>query len=205
MFQTVSSLQVIARGGDRFEGRSQWRSKYFHEAEQKENALSDTEIKVLTKTVVAEGEQSVAVDQAQATIINTGVVHGDIINVSTSQSLQDSTLTADNIGAALNLVNQLLSSELSKWIALQGVYRYLFNREVKFDETTQKNILTDKGHKPWFQGDLKFFLADNDRGRVGFKLTFNRGSLPPVFAQTKSFQFGLIFETSEDEPEATKP
>jgi len=90
-------------------------------------------------------------------------------------------------------------------VDLQGVYRYLFDREVKFDETTQKNILTDKGHKPWFQGDLKFFLADNDRGRVGFKLTFNRGSLPPVFAQTKSFQFGLIFETSEDEPEATKP
>ena len=52
-----------------------------NEAELKENALSDTEIKVLTKTVVAEGEQSVAIDQAQATVINTGVVHGDIINV----------------------------------------------------------------------------------------------------------------------------
>jgi len=87
-------------------------------------------------------------------------------------------------------------------VDLQGVYRYLFSREVKFDETTKKNILTDKGHKPWFQGDLKFFLADSDRGKVGFKLTFNRGSLPPVFAQTKSFQFGLIFETSEDEPKA---
>lgn len=90
-------------------------------------------------------------------------------------------------------------------VDLKGVYRYLFNREVKFDETTKKNILTDKGHKPWFQADLKFFLADSDRGKVGFKLTFNRGSLPPVFAQTKSFQFGLIFETSDDEPEATKP
>jgi len=90
-------------------------------------------------------------------------------------------------------------------IDLQGVYRYLFNREVKFDEASKKNILTDKGSKPWFQGDLKFFVADNDRGKVGFKLTFNRGSLPPVFAQTKSFQFGLIFETSEDEPKATKP
>jgi hypothetical protein len=54
-------------------------------AEQKENALSDTEIKVLTRAVVAEGEQSVAIDQAQATVINTGVVHGDIINVSTSK------------------------------------------------------------------------------------------------------------------------
>jgi hypothetical protein len=82
---------------------------------------------------------------------------------------------------------------------LQGVYRYLFNREVKFDETTKKNILTDRGHKPWFQGDLKFYMADTDRGRAGFKLTFNRGSLPPVFATTNSFQFGLIFETSEDE------
>jgi hypothetical protein len=92
-----------------------------HEAEQEENALSDTEIKVLTKAVVAEGQQSVAIDQAQVTVINTGVVHGDIINVSTSQSLQDSTLTADNIGAALNLVklNQSLSSELSKRIAAE--------------------------------------------------------------------------------------
>ena len=90
-------------------------------------------------------------------------------------------------------------------VDLQGVYRYLFNREINFDETLKKNILTDKGHKPYFQGDLKFFLADNERGKVGFKLTFNRGSLPPVFAQTKSFQFGLIFETSEDETPAPKP
>ena len=89
-------------------------------------------------------------------------------------------------------------------VDLQGVYRYLFNREVKFDESTQKNILTDRGHKPWFQGDLKFFLADTERGRAGFKLTFNRGSLPPVFATTKSFQFGIIFETAEDDDKATE-
>jgi hypothetical protein len=89
-------------------------------------------------------------------------------------------------------------------VDLQGVYRYLFNREVKFDESTQKNILTDRGHKPWFQGDLKFFLADSERGRAGFKLTFTRGSLPPVFATTKSFQFGIIFETAEDDAKATE-
>lgn len=89
-------------------------------------------------------------------------------------------------------------------VDLQGVYRYLFNREVKFDASTKKNILTDRGHKPWFQGDLKFFVADTDRGRAGFKLTFNRGSLPPVFSETKSFQFGLIFETAEDKKAETE-
>jgi hypothetical protein len=117
-------------------------------------------------------------------------------------------ITRYKAGAGLTFFYRNIESKLPFKrieVDLQGVYRYLFTREVKFDETTRKNILTDKGSKPWFQGDLKFFLADTDAGRVGFKLTFNRGSLPPVFAQTKSFQFGLIFETSEDEPKTSKP
>lgn len=82
---------------------------------------------------------------------------------------------------------------------LQAVNRYLVAREAMFDETTKKNILTDKGNKPWLQADLKFYFTDPPEGtggfRSGFKVSYNRGSLPPVFAQTRSFQFGLVFET----------
>jgi hypothetical protein len=80
----------------------------------------------------------------------------------------------------------------------RGVDRYLFLSEVMFDDTTKMNVLTDKGNKPWFQTDLKFFLASNTSGRLGFKISYNRGSLPPVFANTNSFQFGFVVETADD-------
>lgn len=84
---------------------------------------------------------------------------------------------------------------------LQAVDRYLFRREVQFDEATQANTATDRGHKPWFQASLKIFFTDPEEGsggmRSGFKLSYNRGSLPPVFADTKSFQFGFVLESTE--------
>ncbi|MEK6286505.1 MAG: hypothetical protein AABO57_12250 [Acidobacteriota bacterium] len=81
---------------------------------------------------------------------------------------------------------------------IRGVDRYLFLSEVKFDEMTKLNVMTDKGHKPWFQTDLKFYLSDTPTGRLGFKLSYKRGSLPPVFANTNSFQFGFVIETADD-------
>ena len=81
---------------------------------------------------------------------------------------------------------------------MRFVNRYLFKREIMFDEETMENVETTKGNKHWFQTNAKFFLANSDSGRFGFKVTYNHGSLPPVFAKTNSFQFGLIFETADD-------
>ena len=84
---------------------------------------------------------------------------------------------------------------------LQAVDRYLFRREVQFDQETKANTTTDRGHKPWFQAGLKIYFTDPEEGsgglRSGFRLTYNRGSLPPVFADTKSFQFGFVLESTE--------
>lgn len=84
---------------------------------------------------------------------------------------------------------------------LQAVDRYLFRREVQFDEETKANTTTDRGHKPWFQAGLKVYFTDPEEGsggmRSGIRLSYNRGSLPPVFANTKSFQFGFVLESTE--------
>jgi hypothetical protein len=81
----------------------------------------------------------------------------------------------------------------------QGVARYLFRRESAFDEATKKAIFTDRGLKYWLQSDLKFLLGPRiGKGRAGFRLSFSRGSLPPVYAYTKAFKFGLVFETTDD-------
>jgi len=84
---------------------------------------------------------------------------------------------------------------------VQAVDRYLFRREVQFDKTTMANTTTDRGHKPWLQAALKIFFTDPEEGsgglRSGIKLSYNRGSLPPVFADTKSFQFGFVLESTE--------
>lgn len=83
-------------------------------------------------------------------------------------------------------------------INLQAVERYLFLREIMFDPATMKDTMTDKGRKPWYQGDMKFYLAETDKGRFGFKVSYNHGSLPPVFAHTNGFKFGFIVETADD-------
>lgn len=84
---------------------------------------------------------------------------------------------------------------------LQAVDRYLFRREVQFDEETKANTTTDRGHKPWFQAGLKVYFTDPEEGsggmRSGIRLSYNRGGLPPVFANTKSFQFGFVLESTE--------
>ncbi len=75
-------------------------------------------IRVVTKSVVSEGERSIALDQAQDSVINTGD-NVTIVSVNLSQGSQDATLSTSDIGAAVNLVrlNQTLSSELSKRVA----------------------------------------------------------------------------------------
>jgi len=78
----------------------------------------DSSVTLVRKSVTAEGDQSVAIGEASNAVVNTGVVHGDIINIPGSEPSK-STLTRDNIDSALNLVklNQSLSSELSRRIA----------------------------------------------------------------------------------------
>jgi hypothetical protein len=82
----------------------------------------------------------------------------------------------------------------------QAVNRYLFKRETLFDAATQKNLLVEKGNKYWLQADLKFMLgAKIGPGRIGFRASFQRGSLPPVYAFTKVFNFSVIFESLDDD------
>jgi predicted nucleic acid-binding protein len=75
-------------------------------------------IRVVTKSVVSEGERSVAIHQAQDSVINTGD-NVTIVKVNLSKGEHDATLTTSDIGAAVNLarLNQSLSSELSKRVA----------------------------------------------------------------------------------------
>jgi hypothetical protein len=82
----------------------------------------------------------------------------------------------------------------------QAVNRYLFTRETFFDADTSKNVLIDKGNKYWLQADLKFmFGAKVGPARIGFRASFQRGSLPPVYAFTKVFNFSVLFETSDED------
>ncbi|MCA1566314.1 MAG: hypothetical protein LC803_11880 [Acidobacteria bacterium] len=95
---------------------------------------------------------------------------------------------ADNQNALLNRLD----------FEVQGVNRYLFKSESVFDETTQKANLIEKGNKYWLQADLKFLFGPRvQAGRVGFRASFRRGSLPPVYAFNKAFTFGIVFETSD--------
>lgn len=82
----------------------------------------------------------------------------------------------------------------------QVVNRYLFTRETLFDAETKTNLSVDKGNKYWLQADLKFmFGAKIGPTRVGFRASFQRGSLPPVYAFTKVFNFSVLFMTPDED------
>ncbi|HVG21640.1 MAG TPA: hypothetical protein VNI02_21570, partial [Blastocatellia bacterium] len=82
----------------------------------------------------------------------------------------------------------------------KALERYLFKRESTLDEATQKVVDTDKGSKYWLQADLKVSTGVRlGAGRVGFKATFQRGFLPPVYNFVKTFKFGIVFETNDDD------
>jgi hypothetical protein len=82
---------------------------------------------------------------------------------------------------------------------IQAIDRYLFRNEVAFDEANSMATAISRGNKPWYQADLKVFFVNSEQGRFGFRVNFIRGKLPPAFADTKGFTFGVIFETADED------
>lgn len=83
-------------------------------------------------------------------------------------------------------------------LSAAGVNRYLFRKEPVFNESTSVSDLIQKGRKSWVETSLKIYLAETAKGRFGINLSYNRGALPPVYADTKSFQFGFLVESADD-------
>lgn len=79
------------------------------------------------------------------------------------------------------------------------INRYLMLAENGVDATTKKVVVVNPGWKSWVEADLKFFFGIKLFNlRPGVKITYERGSLPPVYASTKDFSFGFVFESSDD-------
>ncbi len=78
----------------------------------------NSSVNLVSKTVTAEGQQSIAIGEASNTVVNTGTVHGGITNITVNEKSGRSTFTRDNIDSALSLIklNQSLSSDLSRRI-----------------------------------------------------------------------------------------
>src|SRR5262249_54277894 len=84
------------------------------------------------------------------------------------------------------------------------VNRRIFNSEVftqqtmKDGQTIKKLVTIGEGNRAWRQADLKVFLFGDQSMRYGLKFAYTNGQLPPAFTPTKSFQFGLFAESSDD-------
>ena len=77
-----------------------------------------------------------------------------------------------------------------------SVYRRLFENETAYNAVTKTNVNTTRGDKLWTQVDFKLFLGSPVASiRPGLKATYQRGYLPPVFARTSVFSYGLVFES----------
>jgi hypothetical protein len=78
----------------------------------------------------------------------------------------------------------------------QAVTRYLFENESAYDATTKKATAVAKGHYFYVQAQLKVYLADTDQGAYAFRVSYDRGGLPPVFSNVKTFRYGFVFESA---------
>ncbi len=87
-------------------------------------------------------------------------------------------------------------------VEINGVLRHLFLTESRFNEETKQTDSTDDGVHPYGQIDLKLFVGETDAGRFGVKLSYNRGRLPPVYAEVRSFTFGFVIESGGDDAKA---
>lgn len=79
-----------------------------------------------------------------------------------------------------------------------GVFRDLFFQESMWDAKVKLVNKTGKGIRAYGQIDLKVYLGESETALYGLKLSYNRGSLPPVFARVKSFQFGFLYESKDE-------
>ena len=79
----------------------------------------------------------------------------------------------------------------------EGVARNLFFSEAMYNSKTKAVTSVGKGIRAYGQLDLKAYVGETDKGRYGVKLSVIRGSLPPVFARVKTFQFGFLWESKD--------
>lgn len=83
--------------------------------------------------------------------------------------------------------------------AVDGIWRYLAVEEQNFNaETKALDRVTDGGHG-YVEASLKAFFVEIGKRRFGIKASYNRGSLPPVFADVKSYQFGFVVESNDQD------
>jgi len=85
-------------------------------------------------------------------------------------------------------------------LSVSGVQRYLFTNELAYDQATKTSTTIAKGGRGYIQADLKMYIANTSAGRYGFKLSFTRGSLPPVYNSVSGLQFGVVVESADGDP-----
>jgi len=73
-----------------------------------------------------------------------------------------------------------------------------------FDNNTNAATSTGDGIRMYGEAALKIYVGQTSSARYGVRLSYNRGSLPPVFARVNSFQLGFMFETTDDRTKAGK-
>jgi len=83
-------------------------------------------------------------------------------------------------------------------LEVQGVFRNMFLEEAFYNKTTKLVDRTGKGIRGYGQAEIRLYVGKSEAGRYGVRLSWHRGSLPPVFARVQSFQFGFLFESNDN-------
>lgn len=122
-------------------------------------------------------------------------------NVSNPDSSTTRAISRYKAGAELHLFYQSKTDKtFINRVELAGasIYRRLFLTEAAFKAATKTNVNTTRGDKLWTQVDFKVFVGPRmGKVRPGLKTTYQRGYLPPVFTRTRTFSYGLVFESME--------
>lgn len=80
-------------------------------------------------------------------------------------------------------------------LAAETVARYLFQNEATWDSATNTLSATSRGLRPYTQLDCKVYIGQMMGMSYGWRISLNRGSLPPVYASVRSVQVGFVVES----------
>ena len=163
------------------------------------NLLWDTQLQIATVSRAIAGQAGFW----NFRFVPVGFELGGNLNNNDNPNQEGQALARVKTGGELNLIFKAGSptEPISRIVfSAKALDRYLFRNEATLDDMTQKVVTTDKGNKYWLQADLKVSTGVRvGAGRVGFKITFQRGFLPPVYNFVKTFKFGVVFETNDDD------
>lgn len=132
-------------------------------------------------------------------VMPAGFELGHNITAGQTANAERGSLARYKAGGQFNLHYQAADSSRRIEFEALTAERVLFKNENGVDAKNHIVAVPTGGHN-WTEASLRFYFGPVIlKHRVGAKVDYQRGSLPPVYAFVKTFTYGVVFESTDDD------